>query len=274
MLRFDESPPPRTAIPKLSGPHTRLWMLVAMLCAVVVAMGEIQSPRAINALGRVFGTGYQSVNQPLQNGVATPQSQSLSDAVISADQLALIRDNSFFRNEETEPWFTMLAFLNDEKAIEATPASRISYAQLVDQPDTYRGRWVSIAGTVKDVKSVTPAENSSGIDRLYRLIVQPHGGSVWPITLYSLQDPQQALDKDFTASGLFFKNQSYRWQEGLGITPVVLTKSIKLAEGQRIVRVPTNDEPISLTTVALISLFTSTALVLFFIALQRSGQRR
>lgn len=245
-----------------------------MLCAVFVAMGEIQSPRAINALGRVFGTGNRVANSVTLDATTPAGNESPTELVISAEQLALIRDNSFFRDEETEPWFAMLDFLKNQEEHNSQATTAVTYPQLVDQPDGYRGRWVNIAGTVKDVKQVAPAENARGIEQLYRLIIQPHGGGVWPITIYALEEPTNSLNKSASVSGLFFKNQSYRWQEGLGVTPVILTRCIIIAETPRILGTPTNSEAMSLSTVFVMAGVLSAVLIGLFIYSQRAGQGR
>ena len=46
------------------------------------------------------------------------------------------------------------------------------------------------------------------------------------------EDPSQPI----VATGLFFKDLSYRWQDGLGIAPVVLAKDV-------VVSASTADEP-------------------------------
>ena len=96
----------------------------------------------------------------------------------------------------------------------------------------YRGALVGVRGTVRRVEAVEPAENDAGVERLFRATLQPEGAGVWPITVYTLEappavdDPAQAYEA--AASGWFFKNLSYRWAEGVGVTPVILARRLDL----------------------------------------------
>ena len=51
--------------------------------------------------------------------------------------------------------------------------------------------------------------------------------------MYCLELPEDFPESDdpaidVTATGYFFKNLSYRWQDGLGIAPVILAKSVTI----------------------------------------------
>ena len=95
---------------------------------------------------------------------------------------------------------------------------------------------MTVRGTVRQVTKQTPAENDVGLQSYYRLVVQPSDGTVWPFFVYCLELPEDFAESrrpaiDVTATGYFFKNLSYRWQDGLGIAPVVLAKTVTVDAG-------------------------------------------
>ena len=201
-------------------------MLVGLLGLVLLAMRQAQSPGFVAKLERVFGDEAVSGEAPPVRN-ASPLPQTLT--ALQRERFAAVQDNTFFREEETDAWFYVLGLLKGiEPNVSAPPAT---YAQLVSQPDYYRGQPVQVRGTIRRIEQVTPAANDLGIHSLHRMILQPQGGEVWPMTLYSIEPPSEAPAGDVrlpaTATGYFFKNQSYRWQDGLGVTPVVLVRSVR-----------------------------------------------
>jgi hypothetical protein len=66
----------------------------------------------------------------------------------------------------------------------------------------------------------------------YRVVIQPADGASWPIFVYCLELPPGLQAESDTGgsvkvTGLFFKNLSYRWSDGVGLAPVILAKSIE-----------------------------------------------
>ena len=117
--------------------------------------------------------------------------------------------------------------------LKSSSLGEVTYVQLVDQPRAYRAKVVTVRGTVRQVTEQTPAENDIGLESYYRLVVQPSDGTVWPFFVYCLELPEDFAEEqdpaiDVTATGYFFKNLSYRWQDGLGIAPVILAKTVTI----------------------------------------------
>jgi len=191
------------------------------LLLVLAAIGQLGRPETHRAIGRAFG------EPPPAGAVREPID---SPPLIDSSEFDAVVDNAPFRDAETEAWFAVLRAVRDAEPAElaARSVGPVGYAALTSQPDAYRGRVVTVAGTVRRVEAVTPAENDLGIDRLWRVTLEPAGGQVWPITAYSLKEPRDAGEPyDASAAGVFFKKLSYRWAEGVGSTPVVVAPRLE-----------------------------------------------
>lgn len=204
-----------------TGPSIRLAATLAGLLLVLAAIARLQQPETHRSLGRLMG---------MESPSAASGSLAESPRIVSADLFESVEDNAPFRNEEQPVWFACLSVVAelDTADLAAKSVGQIGYAALSSQPDSYRGRVVTVSGTVHRVESVAPAANDQGIQQLWRVTLQPTGGEVWPLTLYTLKEPPSAEPPyEAFAQGLFFKKLSYRWSNGMGSTPVVVAKQIR-----------------------------------------------
>ena len=120
----------------------------------------------------------------------------------------------------------------------ANNATGVTYAQLVSQPTAYRGKLVTLQGTVRRATLERPAANDLGIESYYRLIMQPEGDSL-PIFVYCLSLPEhypRGEQVEFQAAivGYFFKNLSYQSDGGPTIAPVVVADAPWSAAGKAV----------------------------------------
>lgn len=229
MLPFDSSSRPQRRPPPAylsRGQQLRMLSLVLGLGLVLAAMNQLRQPAGVNTIDQLLHGANSST--PLAD-----ESPPVSPPVVSPELLATIDDNTYFRKAESEAWFAMLAYVRDanQQQLAATATGPLSYAQLARQPHTYRGRAVRVAGTARRIEPITPADNDLGIEKLYRVIIQGQGNEAWPTTVYSLTAPTEgrlteAIELPVEVTGLFFKNWSYRYEGGLGLSPVVLTGSL------------------------------------------------
>ena len=169
---------------------------------------------------------------PAPDGVKQATSAEYFRAV-QPQLLESIRDNTYFRSVETEAWFHLLAILQKSLPEELAAASlgEVGYVQMVQQPHVYRGRLVTVCGTVRRAEVVEVAENNIGLQTYYLLTVRPAGRQIWPIRIYCLELPDGfPLGKDVSASvvahGFFFKNWSYQWEGGPGLAPILLARTV------------------------------------------------
>jgi len=145
-----------------------------------------------------------------------------------------VQDNTSFRPQEQAAWFALLTRLKQStlSTLSQQSMGTLSYAQLLQQPDVYRGKIVTLNGTVLREERLHAPENSSGISDYHRLILRPAGGGEWPFVIYSLKLPAnfprgEHLHAQVQVIGYFFKNWSYSWGDGLGLAPVVLVDNIQ-----------------------------------------------
>ncbi|MEO0530897.1 MAG: hypothetical protein AAF266_10045 [Planctomycetota bacterium] len=211
------------------GPSLRLAAMLGAMLLVLAAMARLEQPSTHRAIGRVFGEAAYA-------GVVAPNDAA---PVVDEGIFSEVKDNAPFRNSEQAAWFATIEAVSNRSAAELSSRSSglVGYAALSSQPDSYRGRVISVSGTVRRIEEVIPAENKIGIDRLWRVTIEPAGGEVWPLTVYTLAKPQDASEPyDAAAVGVFFKNLSYRWAEGVGITPVIVAKRLETTlEASRVV---------------------------------------
>lgn len=226
MLRFDgkNRPAPRSYLARPM--QLRLLALVAALAGVVWLATLLATPGAHRVLANLLGEPLQ----PQTEHAATDVTLDEAAVWLSPEALAPVRDNAPFRAAETDAWFALLAALQEADLTNNTPAAPVTYTQLVNQPQAYRGRTVRVRGTVERVEPQQPAENELGIAEYYRVILRPAGREVWPVAVYTLEAPPTSQGASpASATGVFFKNLSYQSAAGAGLMPVVLAKAVDVA---------------------------------------------
>ncbi len=215
----------------------RLLLLFVPLALVIVLIGRLRDPNFANRVNQVFAQASPPASQetePPRSYAAPPPSPGLFAGVDPA-WLKTITDNTYFRNFEKDTWFRLFGLLQRSSADELNAAHGIeaSYVQLVDQPNFYRGKLVTVHGYLRQITEQTPAANDLGIKSYYRIVMQPTDGSSWPIFIYCLDLPpnlslqNKPSEGYLKASGLFFKNLSYDWKDGLGTAPVIVAKGVE-----------------------------------------------
>ncbi len=224
----------------------KLWVLLAALALVSAAISRTRQPEFAEQLERVF----TPPQEPAPVGLLETETLSISpksvpaglepieSAAAEVSGLEAVQDNTYFRPAEQPAWFAMLGRVRDtpEESLAASAVEGVGYAQLIQQPDVYRGRALTVRGTVVREEPAEAAENEASIDGYHRLWIAPRGGGNWPFVAYCLELPEgfprgDALREPVELTGLFFKNWSYAFEEtdgenGLGLAPVVLAKTV------------------------------------------------
>ena len=200
----------------------RLGALFGGLALVLAAQQRLDEPATHQAIGRLLGD-----REPTP-GAARPIAPTEAPRALGDEALSTIRDNTPFRDEEQTAWFDLFRALQQDHDHADPGVGLISYAQFTGQPEAYRARQVTVTGTVRRVERVEPAENSLGLEALHRVILEPPGGVIWPITVYAIDPvPTELIGAEAYATGFFFKNLSYRWSEGVGVTPVIVAQRLR-----------------------------------------------
>ncbi len=186
----------------------------------------------VQPLLQALGTG-QPPGQPQRTAAAEVQS--------TLDQVFLdsIRDNTVFRNAEKDAWFRLLEQL-DERALASLQRESTGYVgflQLYKQPTAYRGKLVTVAGTIHMGYHVDAPQNLYGIAGYYVFWLRPAGAKS-PIVVYCLGIPdgfpdvakapageRPQLDEPAEFTGYFFKRWAYRARDDTRLAPLILAKS-------------------------------------------------
>ncbi len=224
MLRFD-SKKSRSIDRSARRLRWRLWALWIALGLVLLVMRNLQRPETAHRLGQLFPPPLSQTAQAV--AIDAP-------LAIAADiDLSAIKDNARFLSKERPAWFALFAQLQarTSQQLAGAATAELTYAQLLGQPEVYRGRLVTVRGTVVREEVQQPAENDLGIETYHRLWLEPAGGGQWPLVVYVLDLPEQFPRGDkiratILVRGFFFKNWSYPWQEGMGLAPVVLAREV------------------------------------------------
>jgi hypothetical protein len=227
-------------------------MLVAALGLVLAAMRQLDRPETVERLDQLFSVDPQAETdppgeQPLAEVEALSEALGQVEVVESIERseetpknlirdgvdLSAVRDNTYFLPEERSAWFALLGQLQqiDQPELAEKSVGKLTYAQLLQQPEVYRGRVVSLHGTVVREEPQRPGENPLGFDEYHRLWIQPEGGGQWPFVVYCLGLPSDfprgdEIRAQVEVEGYFFKNWSYAWGDGLGLAPVVLVDQL------------------------------------------------
>ena len=143
------------------------------------------------------------------------------------------RDNTTFRYDERHAWFNLLGVLRKtpEPVLEKASLGRVSYFQLFEQSNEYRGKLVTIRGRIHRVLSMRAPRNDAGIERYYQLVVQPEDAPDYPIIVYCLELPDgfptgERVLEDAKITGFYFKRWAYPAKNALRTAPTLVAKTL------------------------------------------------
>ena len=167
-----------------------------------------------------------------------------------------VRDDSPYRADENEAFFHMLHLLKQADQQQLANPNEVTYLQLYEQPEAYRGELVSVRGYVRAAwpqqapsLKFSPAHglygglgtvtgmactvgNEYGIQGYTEIWLQPHERLSEVMMLYTLELPEgfptgDSLKEAVTATGIFFKRMAYGAKGTYRTTPLLLTKTLK-----------------------------------------------
>jgi hypothetical protein len=158
--------------------------------------------------------------------------------------LNLIQDDSPLRSEESDGWFRWML-----RSQQLTPAEiekelvrGVTYVQIFNQSNTYRGDLVRFRGTVKQAWRATAVSNPWGIKDYYVCWIHPHDGPNAPIVVHlsSLpagfppvgERPRREEDvvqyhEEVTVTGYFFKRLAYQGADGTYTAPLLIADTLQ-----------------------------------------------
>jgi hypothetical protein len=155
--------------------------------------------------------------------------------------LAQVQDDTVvFRPAEREIWFYELARVRDFEAGQLDKASlgRVAYLQLFKQPADYRGKLVTVLGTVRLAYRVPAPPNYLGVKEYSVYWIHPAGGPDSPLIVYAIGTPpgfpslaarngaahqsSATLREDVEVTGVFFKRCAYAAKGGTYTAPLLI----------------------------------------------------
>jgi hypothetical protein len=192
---------------------------------------------------------FPALSGLMESAAAAPEHQAaIARIQADLDQVFLrsVRDNTVFRPAEMDAWFRLLERLARDEwgETQTAPAPVVSFGQLFKQPEVYRGRLVTVEGTVRRVEFMEAPENFYGIGSYFRLWLQPVGSNS-PIVIYSLEIPEGFpamriaqtpdsyldLEESVRITGFFFKRWPYSARDGTRLAPVLLSRTFAWTPG-------------------------------------------
>ncbi len=236
-----------------------MLLLVMSLGLVAVLMNEARDPAnfawfaALDVNSPADAAGSQPEETSIDNVLTPPRTDPrIPDAFVSPADiepgeetseryfpgvrpqlLATIRDDTTFRHQEHAAWFNLLSVLErtDDATLREASVGRVSFAQLFKQSGDYRGELVTLAGTIRRAHPLTPPKNEQGIERYYRLWLQPADNRTSPIVIYCLELPEafptgMEVSEEVELTGFFFKRWAYKAQDSLRTAPTVLSRTV------------------------------------------------
>ncbi len=155
---------------------------------------------------------------------------------VNSQALKHVKDNRTHQHpEEAAAWFNLWHTLenNESRLIDAASIGPVTFGQLFEQPEVFRGHLVTLRGRAHRSEWVAAAKNNSaGVTGYYRLILKLHNGPNRPVFLYVLSLPKSfpigdSIDAEIETTGFFYKNWLYEASGVSWIAPVVLARDLR-----------------------------------------------
>lgn len=150
--------------------------------------------------------------------------------------LRKVRDDTpWIRNEEIDAWLNLWSLLGQstDAQIAAGSVGEVGFVELFGQPQTYRGKLVTMRGAARQAEYLKAAKNDAGVEGYYRVVLQPVRGPDEPVFVYALQLPDgfpvgERIRADVAATGYFFKRMVYstRDEADLRRAPVIMVRTL------------------------------------------------
>lgn len=217
-----------------------LWRFLPWAVAVVLLLNVLErswrrappppAPQVETALDIVRGprpAGTEVIVEAPVDAVATRPSLSARSA--ADDVLSRVRDDTFFREADMEAWVQTWRTLSHATADDLTSAPPVSFGELFGQPRSFRGRLVSLRGTLHRVEYLAAPANAAGLEGYWQGWLEPTDGPSSPIIIQFLESPEgmptglrvhEAVD----VVGYFLKRHAYQATDTVRVAPLVMAK--------------------------------------------------
>jgi hypothetical protein len=175
---------------------------------------------------------------PEPDAAETTSLPDVLETLAAIDRAAIQDDTPAFRLAERDIWFHEMARAIHAEQLQPPSAARVAYLQLHKQPADYRGKLVTVKGTVRLAYRIPAPKNYLNAKEFCVYVLQPPGGPDAPIFVYALDAPDGfprlgassgdstgKMREDVEVTGIFFKRCAYAGQGGTYTAPLVITKS-------------------------------------------------
>ena len=170
---------------------------------------------------------------------------------VLTSQLSKVEDNRTHKHpEEAAAWFNLWQVLhqNEDRFIDPASSGSVTFGELFEQPDIFRGKLVTVKGTARRAEYVTAAKNNRCGSRRVLPPRSPHARRPQStrVLIYAPCPPKHfplgnEIEATVEATAFFYKNWLYEANELSWIAPVLLAKNIRWQPS------PTTKTPITLS---------------------------
>lgn len=173
--------------------------------------------------------GFVSPPGGLKKGSWAPQSSGPH-----VGSLHCVRDDTPLISDDNDVWLRLLGTIqkSDDATLEKQSMGRVTYAQLFEQPDAYRGQAITVRGTVRRVHRLKAPANEFGIEEYYQAWLWTSDNPSSPMIVCCLALPEQfplGMDvaEEVEATGLYFKRSVYQAADTWRTSPTLLGRSLR-----------------------------------------------
>jgi len=224
----------------------------------VSALKDDEAKKWTGALGEANARwkATRKVLELVAQGGTAAESESAVLAGLQRDletiSLASVRDDSpFLRPDENQIWFHLFHKLQGKSPRELRPQGEgvVGYSTIQNQPETYRGKLVSIRAQVRWAYRVAAIKNYLGIKEFTVLYLAAEGAPDKVFVVYSLNVPPRfpeinsenhpsgktEMHEDVVVTGYFLKRGAWRGSDANYTGPLLLANSFewKPSPGQK-----------------------------------------
>lgn len=284
MLDFRQNPKGRSGGDRWG--RRRLLLLILLLGIVVILFDRGRRPDTWKWIDRFAAPSHEAPAGAIDNRLDSPPRSDLADDAfvvskeeqpaekpasdsgyfpgVSAGMFKSIRDDSLSSEKEQAVTLPLLNILRqtDLERLRQASVGQISYAQLFRQPGQYRGRLVTVFGTVRRANPIELFKNEYGLKKYYQVWLFPSDNPTAPIVVYCLDLPKgfptgMELAEDVEVTGFFLKRWAYEAQDGFRTAPEILSKTLEWQKPPVVAREPDVDSrliPVILVVTLLLAL--------------------
>ncbi|MBI1247346.1 hypothetical protein GC197_05805 [bacterium] len=183
---------------------------------------------------------------PYTMGQKTPSGKERAKLELWADKASLadVEDNSPFRAADFKAWSEVFDHLREAtpQELSAARAPAVQFGQLFQQSDVYRGKLVTVSGTIRRCIKIPPSRLDERAGDMWQIWLFS-GSDELPIVIYSLNIPEKfpvgnQVHQAASFQAVYFKKWVYAAKGGTMTAPLLIARNINWqapAESQHVI---------------------------------------